>query len=167
MMINLLRPRPLWALFALISTVIVLLSLALTHWAGLDPCHLCIFQRLLFMLLAALAFMALLLGAMGGRVIAWLTGGLAALGAGVAAYQVWLQHQPAGTVSCAGAELTLLERFVEWLSLYAPSLFMATGLCEDDGAVILGLSLAAWALLAFLGALLLSVWLARYAYRAR
>jgi protein dithiol:quinone oxidoreductase len=43
----------------------------------------------------------------------------------------------------------LLERWVEWLGQQAPTLFMATGFCEDEGLSILGLSLANWALILF------------------
>lgn len=48
-------PRPLWAFLALITAAVALGSLVLTPWLDLEPCHLCIFQRTLFMLMALLA----------------------------------------------------------------------------------------------------------------
>jgi disulfide bond formation protein DsbB len=62
-------------------------------------------------------------------------------------------------VSCVGAEMGPIERLVEWLGMQWPTLFMATGFCEDEALVILGLSLAQWALICFLATLLLSLWL--------
>jgi len=52
-----------------------------------------------------------------------------------------------------------IEQVVEWLGRLQPTLFMATGFCEDVALVILGLSLAQWSLLAFLLGLGLSLWL--------
>ena len=73
----------------------------------------------------------------------------AAIGIAAAAYQGWLQLQPPGTISCVGGDPGLIERLVEWLGQQAPTLFMATGFCEDPALVILGLSLANWALVTF------------------
>jgi hypothetical protein len=47
--------RTLWILIALISAALATASLVLTLLLDLDPCHLSIFQRLLFMILALLA----------------------------------------------------------------------------------------------------------------
>lgn len=76
-----------------------------------------------------------------------------------ATYQTWLQLLSTGSVSCIGAEMGPIERLVEWLGMQFPALLMATGFCEDKALVVLGLSLAQWALLCFLLALLRSLWL--------
>jgi disulfide bond formation protein DsbB len=39
-----------------------------------------------------------------------------------------------------------------------PSLFEVSGLCEDEELVIMGLSLANWALVSFASALIVAVW---------
>lgn len=133
-------------------------SLALTAWLDLHPCHLCIFQRLLFMLLAILAGVAALtrarvvvLGA-GGMFVSAAMGGMA-----VAAYQSWLQWQPAGTVTCASGPPGAIERLVEWLGQLQPELFLAMGFCEDKELTLLGLSLANLAFLAFLACVALAL----------
>jgi len=140
-----------WLLIGLISGSFAVASLILTSWLGLHPCHLCIFQRLLFMLIAVLGLMAALNRdhrPAGGLVLL-----SAAVGAGAAGYQSWLQTLPAGTLSCVSGEPGLIERLVEWLGQQAPALFLATGFCENEELVILGLSLANWALFAFLACL--------------
>ena len=147
-------PRLLWGLTAGGCAIAVASSFVMTDWLALDPCHLCIFQRLLFMVLAVLALGASLgTGRTGagvlGRLLGALTLPIAATGIGVATYQSWLQMQPPGSVSCVAGAPGLIEQWVEWLGEQAPALFMATGFCENEGALILGLSLANWALLGF------------------
>lgn len=155
-----LNPRLLWFILADISAGIAILSLVLTLLLDLEPCHLCIFQRLVYLLLAVLAALTALLGRPGRR-WHWPPGlsflVLAALGAGVAAYQSWLQWQPAAGLSCSG-QLGPIERLVEWLGERFPLLFLATGACEDRQWVFFGLSLANWSLVGFLMLIALAVW---------
>ncbi|KAA6182227.1 disulfide bond formation protein B [Thiohalocapsa marina] len=152
-------PRSLWMLIATASAGLALASIVLTEWLALQPCHLCIFQRLLYMLMAPLALMAALTHGLARRISGTLTALAAAGGVVTATYQTWLQAQPAGSVSCTGADMGPIERLVEWLGMQLPTLFMATGFCEDKGLIIFNFSLAQWALLCFLLALLLSLWL--------
>lgn len=154
-----------WSLIAAGSAAIVLASVLLTEWLALAPCHLCIFQRLLFMLMAPLALIAAFSTGWARRISGALTALTAAGGAMTASFQTWLQAQPEGTVSCLGADMGPIERLVEWLGMQQPMLFMATGFCEDIGLVILGLSLTKWSLLAFVLALGLSLWLLSGAHR--
>jgi disulfide bond formation protein DsbB len=83
---------------------------------------------------------------------------VAATGIGTASYQSWLQLQPVGSVACIGSELGPIERLVEWLGQQLPSLFLATGFCDDAALVIFGLSLVHWALLAFVAMFGLALW---------
>lgn len=148
--------RRLWLALAVASAGIAGGSLMLTGWLSLHPCHLCIFQRLLFMLIAASALVS-----------AWrpnlVSGGLVALfssaGLAAATYQTWLQAQPPGSVACSSGEPGLIERMVEWLGNQSPELFLATGFCEDKELEVLGLSLANAAMLAFAVCLGLTLWL--------
>lgn len=158
-----LTSRTLWVLIALISATLAAASLVLTPVLDLDPCHLCIFQRLLFMILALLATLAAALQQPGRSLLAARLAGLsllpiAALGVGVAAYQSWLQWQPADSISCFGGPPGPIERWVEWLGQQVPSLFMASGFCEDRELVILGLSLANWSFLFFIAILVVGAW---------
>ena len=154
-----LTPKTLWLAIGLIAMSLAASSFVLTAWLDLHPCYLCIFQRLLFMLLAVFG----LLAATGFGEKLW--GGLVILLAGVgtatAGYQTWLQLQPPGSASCAGSNPNLIEQLVYFLSDNIPSLFEVSGLCEDEELVILGLSLANWALVSFLSALVATVWALR------
>lgn len=159
--------RVLWGLLAGGSALAVASSFVMTGWLDLDPCHLCISQRLLFMVLTLLALGAALgAGAPGngqgtglaGRLLGGLTLPVSAAGIGVAGYQSWFQRQPPESVSCAAGAPGLIERWVEWLGQQAPELFLATGFCEDPGLSILGLSLANLALIGFALGLGVGVW---------
>ncbi len=159
-------PRLLWSLVAAGAFALAAGSLLLTAWLDLHPCHLCIFQRLLYMLLAVLGLIA---AWRAGTRLGMLAGGLvlagAAAGAATAAYQSWLQTQPAGSISCMAGEPGLIERLVEWLGQQWPALFLATGFCEDTELVLLGLSLANWSLIFFLACLGAAAWALRPAAR--
>ena len=144
-------------LLALVCAVAAATTVGLTVWLQLSPCHLCIFQRLLLMLMVPLALLAVLRapwGTLAGGAVAL----LALTGVVTAAYQSWLQLQPPGSISCMGADMGPIDRLVEWLGGLWPTLFMAGGFCEDRELVILGLSLANWALVLYLGILAFALW---------
>jgi disulfide bond formation protein DsbB len=145
-----LLPRHLWRVLALAAAGLVAGSLILTAWLDLHPCHLCIFQRLLLMLISVMGLAALILDGGWQRLAGGLTLPLSGLGAGVAGYQSWLQTRPPGSIACVGGEPGPIERLVEWLGQGVPALFLATGFCDEEGLDILGLSLANWALIAFI-----------------
>jgi protein dithiol:quinone oxidoreductase len=153
-------PRRSWGLIAALSASVALASLILTPLLALDPCHLCIVQRTLFLLLALVATAAAFTTPQ--RLSARLLGGLSvilsATGSAVAVYQSWLQWQPPDTVSCISSALSLIEQAVEWLGERLPTLFLATGFCEDRELVIFGLSLANLAALLFTALLALTLW---------
>lgn len=152
-------PRLVWSILAAVAFSLAAGSFILTAWLDLHPCHLCIFQRLLYMILTALALLAAWRAGRPGGLIAGLAAlPTAALGAGVAAYQSWLQVQPPGSISCVGGQPGLIERLVEWLGQRLPELFLATGFCEDAELTVLGLTLANGSLIAFLTLLIAAAW---------
>ena len=131
---------------------------------GLDPCPLCIFQRIAF---AALGVVLLAAGlhapsAAGGR-RAWSLLALvaAAVGAGVSGRHVWIQLFPPPFPSC-GPPLEFLRETLSTGNLIRRVL-TGTGDCGTVDWSFLGLSMPAWALVWFI---LLGAW-ALYAGFAR
>ncbi len=151
--------KTLWLAIGLIAMSLAASSFVLTAWLDLHPCYLCIFQRLLFMLLAVFGLLAAT--GFGEKLWGGLVILLASVGTATAGYQTWLQLQPPGSASCAGSNPNLIEQLVYFLSDNIPSLFEVSGLCEDEELVILGLSLANWALVSFLAAVIAAVWALR------
>lgn len=150
------------ACFGLLALASVGLALA-GWWIGelmrLQACPLCIFQRLLYLLIGVIALVGALLSGwrrLWGALIALVSGG----GAATAGYQSWLQYAPQTGMECGLGEPTLIERIVDWFGVRWPDMFMATGFCSSKEWVFLGLSLASWSALVFLVLLLTGIWLA-------
>ncbi len=133
------------------ALLLVASAVALTEWLQLNPCPLCILQRVLDLALAALLFVAAALIA--SRAARWLLAAallVASGGIAVAGYQSWIQFSPP-QLSCGPAAQGPIERLMAWLGEQVPLLFLATGSCESTELTILGLSLANWSLVAYLG----------------
>lgn len=146
---GLLAPRSLVAATGLASIGLVGGGVVLAQTMNLAACPLCILQRMLYLLLALEALLAWPLARSPGliRIGAAVMAATAATGAGIAAYQTWLQRFAKG-VSCT-ADQPWWEGFVNWAGSQWPLLFEASGLCSEAGWKFLGLSIAEWSLVAF------------------
>ncbi len=119
---------------------------------GLDPCPLCIFQRVAVIILGVFFLMAAVHGPRGGgrRVYALLQAVAALAGMGVAARHVWLQNLPPEKVPACGPGLDfMLESFpfMETLQM----VFTGSGECATSDWQLLGLGMPAWVFIACLG----------------
>lgn len=134
------------------SLLLVVLSVIMTQLWNLNGCYLCMFQRLLFLGILLALLVACWRWPQRGTTLAMLAIALliALWGVGVAVYQSWLQWFPQLELSCGAGSQNFMDITVEWLGRLWPTLFMATGLCEDDTFKILWLSLANWSALSFL-----------------
>jgi disulfide bond formation protein DsbB len=139
-----------FGLMALSSAGLVVAGLVLGGWLKLQPCPLCIFQRLLYLVVAFLALGGALLPGW-HRLWGALVGLAAAGGLATAAYQSWLQFAPTVANECGFGEPTLIEQLVDWLGMQWPDMFMATGFCSSKEWVFLGLSMANWSIFCFAG----------------
>ncbi|MGA7179555.1 MAG: disulfide bond formation protein B [Thiobacillaceae bacterium] len=147
-----------WLAIALAGMALVAASFLMVAFMKLQPCPLCIAQRTLFMLMGVVALVAFFARRnLAGRIAGGLTVLTALSGAGVAGYQVWMQHQPAHMFSC-GADTNFVEDIVYWLGKQVPVLFDAPGVCQDTALLIFGQSLAVWALVAFAASAVLGLW---------
>lgn len=126
--------------------------LYLQHFQGLEPCPMCVFQRVA-MVAAGLAFLAGALHAPRGRG-RWAYSGLAGLaslaGAGIAARHVWLQNLPPDQVPACGPTLEYLMDMLP-ISEVVTTILQGDGNCALIDWTFLGLSLPGWALVAFAG----------------
>ena len=122
------------------------------HVLGLEPCPLCVAQRVA-MIATAIAFLAGALHAprAKGR---WFYGGLAALtaaaGAGIAGRHVWLQSLPPDQVPACGPTLEYLMDMLPVLEV-VKTLLRGDGNCAVIDWAFLGLSLPGWSLVGFTG----------------
>jgi disulfide bond formation protein DsbB len=125
---------------------------------GLEPCPLCIFQRIGIAVIGVLFVLAALHNPKrwGGRIYAVLLVLAALATIGVAARHVWIQSQPPGTVASCGASLSYM------MQIFSPGavirkVLTGSGECAKVTWRFLGLTMPAWVLIATvaLGALAL------------
>ncbi len=126
----------------------------------LSPCPLCIFQRLLYVVIGVVA-LAGVLWPRAGRVWAGGVVLIALGGVATAAYQSWMQAFPHLAPECSYTDPNLIERLVDWLGMQWPTLFLATGFCASRDWELFGLSIANWSVVAFVGFAAISIWLLR------
>lgn len=126
-------------------------ALYLQHFRNLEPCPMCIFQRVAM----AGAGLFFLLGALhapkrGGRWFYSIAAALAALiGAAIAARHVWLQSLPPDQVPACGPTLDYLLGFMP-VSEVVETVLRGDGNCAKINAAWLGISLPGWTLVAFI-----------------
>ena len=141
--------RACFGLVALAAFGLTAAGLLIGEMMNLQPCPLCIFQRLVYLLIGCLAVVGALLPGW-GRLWAALLGLTAVGGLATAGYQSWLQYLPTASMECGFGEPTLIEQIVDWFGVLWPAVFMATGFCSSKDWMFLGLSMANWSGLCFL-----------------
>src|SRR5690606_13753857 len=125
-------------------------ALYLQHVDGLEPCPLCILQRLAIIALGVV----FLLGAVhnprrfGRRVYAVFVALFAAAGGAVAARHVWLENLPEDQVPACGPGLDyIMGNFP--LSRALELVLRGSGECAEVAWRMFGLSIPGWTLIAF------------------
>lgn len=118
---------------------------------GIEPCPLCILQRIALIALALVFLGAGIHGAGGRARFAWV--GLVALAAGVgvaiAGRHVWLQSLPPDLVPACGPGLNYLIEALPLFDALAEA-FHGSGECAKVDWRFLGLAMPAWTLLWFI-----------------
>jgi disulfide bond formation protein DsbB len=122
------------------------------HVLGLEPCPLCIFQRVAVVGLGLLFLMAAIHSP--GRLGCWIYAALLLLvslaGSAVSARHVWLQSLPPDQVPSCGPGLDFMLDtfpFTEVLNM----VLSGSGECAEVAWSLLGLSMPAWTLIGLLG----------------
>lgn len=129
----------------------------------LEPCPLCIMQRLATLLIGLVALCAAIHGPKSllcQRIYAFLGGLSASLGVLVAGRHVYIQSLPADQAPACGPSLDYMLQAFPWTEAMS-LMFKGDGTCAIQVWSFLGLSMPQWTLLWFLGFALfsLSQWL--------
>jgi disulfide bond formation protein DsbB len=140
------------ALGAAICAGMMGFALYAQHGLNLEPCPLCIFQRVATISLGVVFALAALQnpGRTGTTVYAVLLFVVAAAGAGVAGRHVWLQNLPPDKVPACGPGLDFMLDafpFTEMLE----TVLSGSGECADISWSLLGLSMPVWVFIAMVG----------------
>lgn len=136
--------------FAGFAVCVALLAYALyTQFElGLDPCPLCIFQRVGVAALGVVFLVAALHNPKGWgiRVYAVLIAAAALATIGVAARHVYVQHMPPGSLPSCGAPLGVMLKFTPFFDVIRKVL-TGSGECSEVTWRFLGLAMPAWVLI--------------------
>ncbi len=146
------RPRIWFLLVAVACASLLAYALYLQHVMFVDPCPLCVFQRMAFMWIGAFSLLAFIHNpaikgyrVYGGLVI---LGALA--GAAVAGRHVWLQHLPTDQVPDCGMGLNYMLETMPFTDVLS-EVFYGSGECADVSWSLLGLSMPNWTFLWYIG----------------
>ncbi len=150
----------------LLCAALIATALYFQYAVGLEPCPLCILQRVAFMavgIILALGFLHNPRG-WGRRIYGALACITALLGVAVAARHVWLQSLPPGQVPECGPGLTfMLEAFP--LQKALDLILRGSGECAEVQWTLLGLTMPGWSLVWLAGLVLLSLFIAMAPHR--
>lgn len=136
----------------LVSYGVVAFALYIQTRDHLDPCPLCISQRIVFMVLGGLFLLAAVQNParLGRRIHGGLQCLTAAAGAGIALRHIWIQRNPDKVMAECGAGFDyLFDAFPMQQALQL--IFRGTGECSAIDWTLLGLTIPEWSLVAFLG----------------
>ena len=140
--------RALYSGVAVAALALIAAALFMQHVVGLNPCPLCILQRIAFLLLAIASGLAAWRAPRTVRPVFGVAALIfAVIGAGIAAWHVRLKAMP-DVLSCGPGLGAMLENFP--LTQVLPRIFRGSGDCADAAAVLFGISLPAWSLAGFL-----------------
>ena len=151
-------PRTCFFLGSLFCLGLILTAFYFQFVNGLDPCPLCISQRVMVVAVGLVMLAAALHnpGSRGTRAYAVLGCIVALLGASISARHVYIQHLPADQVPACGPGLGYMFQYLP-LTDTLRAMVTGTGDCAQVDWSLFGLSMPAWVLLCFLGLAALSL----------
>jgi disulfide bond formation protein DsbB len=132
-------------------------ALYLQYGKGLEPCPLCMIQRVVFIALGFVFLVASLAGPKGAFRLFYgaVAAALGLVGIGFAARHVWLQWNPPDFNSCTADLFTQFERLP--FGAVIMRALAATGDCAKVDWTLFGLSIAQWSFLWFCALTLLAL----------
>lgn len=142
--------RPTMFIGFLITASMIGVALFFQYYMYLDPCPLCITQRVVVIALGVLFLLAAIQGPVswGRRVYGFLLGIVSFIGLIVAGRHVWLQHLPPDQVPECGPGL---EFWINNLPAQEviQKVFQGSGECAEVVFTFIGLSIPEWSFIAF------------------
>ncbi|WP_341780636.1 disulfide bond formation protein B [Ectopseudomonas mendocina] len=144
--------RPLFFLAFFGCVLLMAVALYLEHVVGLEPCPMCIVQRICVIGFGIVCLIAALHGParLGQRVYAVLALLFVLIGGATAGRQIYLQSVPADQLEAC---LPSLEFMMQALPMQevVRLVFQGTADCAEVSWTLFGMSLPEWSLLAFIG----------------
>jgi len=142
--------RPAYLLGAAVCAGLMGWALWLQYGLQLEPCPLCVIQRVIVIAMGVIFLIAGLHnpGRIGAAAYAGLVVVAGAFGVVVAARHVWIQAQPRGTVASCGMSLDYMLESLPFTDVIG-KVFAGSGECAEGGWMFLDLGIPAWTLAFF------------------
>lgn len=142
-----------------VCTVLMAYALYAQYGLHLEPCPLCIFQRVAVIAAGIIFLLAALHHPKktGAVVYGVLTSLAAIAGVLVASRQIWIQAQPPGTVAACGATLDYMMKYMP-VTKVIKLVLSGSGECAEINWRFLSLSMPWWVLFACVGLLCWTLW---------
>lgn len=148
-MSGLINSRSLFAAMFLAAVALLGAALYMQYVMLLDPCPLCMMQRIWIGIVGVLALAAAIHGR-GARVWSIVVACAALIGSGFSLRQLWLQSLPPDQVPACGPGLEyMIDVFP--LADVLKAMIMGTGNCAEVTWTLLGISIPGWVLVSFVG----------------
>lgn len=143
-------PRLVNLAIALVCLGLLGTAFYMEHVMGLEPCPLCMMQRIAVASVGLAALLAFVVNAQawGRYVLAGLVALFATAGMGLSGRQLWLQSLPADQVPACGPGLDYMLEVFPLLEVISIAI-RGTGDCAEVQWTFLGLSIPGWTILAF------------------
>ncbi len=134
----------------LVAAALMGYALFAEHVQGLEPCPLCVFQRIAMIGLGAVFLAAALHAPTGAfaRVYATLGVIVASIGVAIAGRHLWLQSLPPDEVPACGPGLDYMWQVFPFMDVMS-MVFTGSGECAEVDWSFLGLSMPGWVLVWF------------------
>ncbi|ALG69413.2 disulfide bond formation protein B [Beggiatoa leptomitoformis] len=142
--------RSVYAFIFLACVALMITAYFFQYVMGLEPCPLCMAQRLIMISIGLIALVGLLHGSFGwaNKIYSVLLFLFAVGGMSVAGRQVWLQSLPADQVPACGPDFEFMVNNFPILKT-VEVLWRGSGSCAEVSWEFLGLSIAGWTFIWF------------------
>jgi len=159
----LLPPRRIaYLLGALVCAGLMAWALWLQYGLELEPCPLCVFQRIAVITTGVVFLIAAFHnpGRVGAMFYAALTVIVSGTGAALAAWHVWIQAQPKGAVPVCGMGLNYMLETMPLTDVIGKVL-KGSGECAEQGWLFMGLAIPSWTFVFFIAMIAAAIALIR------
>lgn len=144
-----LSARRFHGLVALGSFVLLAVAFYMEYQMGLEPCPLCMLQRIVFLSVGVVSLLSFLTGSHSARkFFSWVVVFLSLAGAALAIRHLYLQSLPEDQLPACLPGLSYMFDVFPWQEIMQ-AMIMGTGECGDVVWTFLNISIPGWTLIAF------------------
>lgn len=152
-----LSARRFHGLVAFISFALLGVAFYMEYQMGLEPCPLCMLQRIVFLCVGVVSLLSSLTGShLARKYFSWFVAVLSLAGAALAIRHLYLQSLPEDQLPACLPGLSYMFEVFPWQEIMQ-AMIMGTGECGDVVWTFLGISIPGWTLVAFVGMALINI----------